>query len=382
MSHYLIDPRDPLVLRDGRASDTEMRTLPFPWPSTTTGCLRTLTGTSAKGRFELSTAEALRIPVAGPLLADEQGNLLPPSPADCLWNRPDDAPAGDETQVERRRLAPLDALPAGAAYGADGLNDLKLLAPTDNGGEMPKAKAASAPAFWRWSDFARWLQSRPTAMERCERSAFLAPLPVERRIHVKIDAETQTAEDGMLFSTQAVVFAHGKERFQLAVRCPDERLARKVPDNGVAVHVGGKRRLSFLRPATARWPDFGTVFPNGLEVGAGRIARIILLTPGLFEAGWRPSDAQLGGQLIAAAVGRPQVISGWGIVEKDPDDRSRGQFGPKAIRRMAPAGSVYWVRLPDGVDPNAWARARWFQGVCDTEQDRLDGFGLCVVGVE
>jgi CRISPR-associated protein Cmr3 len=101
-------------------------------------------------------------------------------------------------------------------------------------------------------------------------------------------------------------------------------------------------------------------------------ARVLLLTPALFAEGAVPGEIA-GARVIAAAVGRPQTISGW--------DMAAG--GPKPTRRMAPAGSVYWVDLSgmSEMRRSDWCAAVHFQSVCSDEQDNLDGFGLAVVGV-
>jgi CRISPR-associated protein Cmr3 len=103
---------------------------------------------------------------------------------------------------------------------------------------------------------------------------------------------------------------------------------------------------------------------------ANRRLRLILVTPGIFEHGYRPSQLE-GASLIAAAVGRPETISGW--------DHARRC--PKICRRMAPAGSVYWIELDKGIDPQEWINRHWMQSISDSPQDRRDGFGLVMIGV-
>jgi CRISPR-associated protein Cmr3 len=66
-------------------------------------------------------------------------------------------------------------------------------------------------------------------------------------------------------------------------------------------------------------------------------------------------------------------VSGWSF-EKETR-------GPKHSRRAAPAGSVYWLDLHDGVRAEDLVREVWMNCVSDDEQDRLDGFGVAVVGV-
>jgi len=97
-------------------------------------------------------------------------------------------------------------------------------------------------------------------------------------------------------------------------------------------------------------------------------ARVVLLTAAWFADGAAP-EALAGARVAAAAVGRPVVVSGW--------DLAAG--GPKVARRLAPAGSVYWVETPG--DPDEWARRVHLTEVSDGEQNRRDGFGLAAVGV-
>lgn len=128
------------------------------------------------------------------------------------------------------------------------------------------------------------------------------------------------------------------------------------------IPLGGERRLSALRR-----DGFDPTWPVP-ALADGR-ARVVLLTPAVFAEGAVP--ARIGGaRVVAAAVPRGAWISGW--------DLRAG--GPKKSRRLAPAGSVYWVELED-LDPSEWAARVQFREVSTDEQDRRDGFGLAVVGV-
>ena len=75
----------------------------------------------------------------------------------------------------------------------------------------------------------------------------------------------------------------------------------------------------------------------------------------------------------AAAVGRPLIVSGWDMLAKKP----------KPSRRLAPAGSVYFVDLSGVDDIEAWVRGRWMKVLPEqpNQQSRCDGYGLAVVGV-
>jgi CRISPR-associated protein Cmr3 len=70
-------------------------------------------------------------------------------------------------------------------------------------------------------------------------------------------------------------------------------------------------------------------------------------------------------------VPRPEVVSGWDLVKGKP----------KKSRRLAPAGSIYFVELngtPE--DRRRWCDETWLACVSDAEQDRRDGFGLAALG--
>lgn len=120
---------------------------------------------------------------------------------------------------------------------------------------------------------------------------------------------------------------------------------------------------------------------------------MILATPAIFSNGWLPAwlkckrlddgsdvlegtppgasdDLKL--RLISACVDRWKPISGWSAEAK-----SRG---PKAIRRMVPAGSVYFFEVQPGGNSSELGKL-WLRSVCDKEEDRKDGFGLAVWGI-
>jgi CRISPR-associated protein Cmr3 len=115
------------------------------------------------------------------------------------------------------------------------------------------------------------------------------------------------------------------------------------------------------------------------SIVATRRARLLLLTPAIFEngylPGWSGGSWPLGGDVEAtvraAAVPRPAILSGWNL--------ETGR--PKPTRRLAAAGSVYFLEL-QGTDEaiHQWCDAAWLGCVSDDEQDRRDGFGLAALG--
>src|SRR5215218_6714985 len=93
MSTWIIEPRDPFIARDGRpfgaTPGARAASLNFPFPSTTTGGLRTRVGL-VSGSFDTQKIEEVkRIGVRGPLLAElnddgEVAEWLAPAPLDAL----------------------------------------------------------------------------------------------------------------------------------------------------------------------------------------------------------------------------------------------------------------------------------------------------------
>jgi CRISPR-associated protein Cmr3 len=95
---------------------------------------------------------------------------------------------------------------------------------------------------------------------------------------------------------------------------------------------------------------------------------VVLTTPASFSEGSVPKQLS-GARVVAACVGRPEVVSGWDF------EKNR----PKPARRVCPAGSVFWVE-PEG-DVQDYVNRVWLQSVCTDEQDQRDGYGIALVGV-
>ncbi|PSM32300.1 type III-B CRISPR module-associated Cmr3 family protein [Haliangium sp. UPWRP_2] len=398
MSTWILEPRDTLLCRDARPSNLgagAMRTIDFPWPSTLAGLLRSRIGSDEHGQFTLGVADANQISVRGPLLVElgtpDRQKLWLPAPHDCFYW------ADSETKViTRQALAPLRLASVFPGAQSDLPDWLELI-----GYERQPitGKPYERPAFWPWEDYLAWLMNPRAPSATWTQESFgshgIKALPRERRQHVAIDPATQTARDGALFMTEMLRFvqtsAHGDGVKQLgllfACANPQASASPARPLLPGCVMMGGERRLSFLREHDETFPDLPK-FPEEFFVKKERTARVILLTPGIFKKGFAPpfiGSPEV--KVIAAAVPRAQVVSGWDF-QRDSQNK---QKGAKPIRRMAPAGSVYWVRLPATMDQQAtqaWLAKLWMQNLSDeptsqepTSQDVRDGFGLCVVGL-
>jgi len=339
----------------------QARSLDFPWPSTIAGLARTQAGRDRDGHFDTTRIpELLAQEVAGPWLTeiDTAGNATSvafPAPRDAVAFRAADG------VVSIHRLAP-GAFVAGAGSSLPpGMQPVMFV------GEVPAGKATAGPAFWRWRELEPWL-----LQGRAPPPNFgIAALEHERRFHVAIDPQTGTAADGKLFASDGLRFWNltptSLENQRLALGfSTGEALSLRAD----AVKLGGEGRISYLRDGGRAFPSCPAALLDTLA--RTRRGRVVLATPGIFDNGSVPRTATIfGATILATRVDRPAVISGW--------DHASDQ--PKPSRRMAPAGSVYWVDLSGIPDMGAWLSSAWGRPVQEqADQDRRDGFGLALVG--
>jgi len=383
MTIWLIEPRDPVIFRDGRpfnaSPGARAKTLSFPLPATTAGATRTRAGRDANGHFDSSRIKELcGKQLRGPLLVElgEDGGVkdwLFPAPADALILK------HEPYKKEAGRLIPLTVVQAPTGTATNLGDSLALVGVAASADGKPHSKA---PAFWRQAQFEAWLLG-PKAEDVAFANLGISGPVRESRMHVSIASDKQTAEDGALFQTAGLEFT------TLPASPEDEplplaeagRLALALQTNaGVKAgldFLGGERRIVHWQETDAAFPACPKCVSDAIK--AQKHCRLILLTPGLFVKGYLPAlDPQIVGGLkatvVAAAVNRYQTVSGWDY-EKDK---------PKPTRRLAPAGSVYFLKLdgnPDDTAIDSFIDAVWMHNISDDPQDRLDGFGLAALGV-
>lgn len=357
----LIEPRDPLIVRDGRpftsSPGARARSLPFPLPQTLAGAIRTRIGLTQGWCFPEDAAKARQIGIRGPLLVERQGEdwqPMAPAPADAVL-------LSGAKRTCLYRLLPLDPGQGVQTNLPEGLYPVGIPHPDS------KSKPLAMPRFWSWATFERWLDEPPLQRE-VARETLGHDGPVgEMRTHLKLNPKTQTAEEGYLFQTSGLEFVRkiGGSPRRLALA-----LWVEGAPNGL-FPLGGERRLALWQEQTLTQPEP----PPGLleRLKQHRAARVIFLTPGAFAEDYLPRGRRLRGASIeAVALGRSTVASGW--------DLERHEAKPS--RRLVPSGSVYFVRFPDWseVQIETWLKEVWMQNLSDEVRDRLDGYGLAVVG--
>lgn len=402
MIYLTLEPRDPVVARDGRpfgaGQGLHMRSLDWPYPSVLAGSLRTLLGKIIGSKFDEQTVAALKaLSIAGPLPFAQgepffpQGKLFFPGARDIVFKRNETTePEEKPLQVFRRR--PFDFKHGEGCNLLDGLLPLQLFPAASE-----DFKPATGPAFWSRDIMASWLANssgqgfvgpldpESTDVERRSsrllESGYLAAPAQDRRTHVQLDPDLLAAKEGLLFSTTGLAFDH---QVQLAARVNAGPEFVEVLSHLSSFHpFGGERRLVHWRRAEGigdQWTCPNIIREAFVDTPG---VRMVLATPALFGHGWKPEwlGQDLAGTvpgtgvsvtLKAAVIDRWKPISGWGL--------ELGHLGPKPVRRLVPAGAVYFFAVEQG-DPTELADNVWLESMCDDPQDRRDGFGLALWGV-
>lgn len=413
MEIWLIEPHDSLIVRDGKPfgpnPGARASTLPFPFPSTTTGGIRTRAGINKEGIFDTSQISWVKtIKVRGPLLVQlsEDENSIPvngwlvPAPADAVVFEIESL--SDKQYSNDREGLIKQIIPRKTRRFADGAEtdldsqdkDAPMLVGLLPGHEDDLGKPYKyPPLYWYWNIFENWLldPSRYIGTIELSRLGHRGP-EREHRLHVSIDAERRAAKEGALFETSGLEFTHagkGQQRLSEAQRLALAIIVGEDKDTENMIHEGitsfaGERRIVSWRKSNSQLPACDPDLKKAIK--RQKACRVFLLTPAYFKEGYRPTwllEPKHGVQpkLEAIAIQRPQVVSGWDFEKRKP----------KPTRRLAPAGTVLFLTLegtPDAIE--TWIDSIWMSCISDDEENkensdnpeqyRNDGFGLAVVG--
>jgi CRISPR-associated protein Cmr3 len=185
-------------------------------------------------------------------------------------------------------------------------------------------------------------------------------------VGIGLNADTRSADDGKLFTTQAVAFKP-RVGFVASVR------GAALPNQGT-LRLGGDGRAAKSNHVAYQPPQ-----ANLQNIAAQGRCRIVLTTPGLFAQGWLPNGFKrtddgshwlnLGGvraHLVCATMPRSETISGWDLAS----------WQPKAALRSAPSGSVYWLdqiqATPEAL--SKLAENGFWSTACEDTHRRAEGF--------
>lgn len=366
-----LQPLDVLYLRGNRlfgAPGAHGESLMPPWPSLLAGALRSHllaqagvnVGAFGRGecRAEGELGDCLGTPqrpgtfrLAGLWLARRNGQIEPllPCPADLF--------VGDN---EVRYLRP------SAAAG----EEMQTSAPLAHCATLvaPKPGKPKTGLWLTGGGVGQYLRGAPLAAGDLIESRQL--WRSDARVGIALDPGSRAAAKGKIYSTDAVAPAKDVGFLVALEGCPAGHF------NPGLVRLGGDGRAAALQPCSASPPG-----PDLPRLSAEKRFRLALLTPGLFAGGWLPPQIEcrdgeclwrgngFKARLLAAAVPRAVVISGWDLAQRRP----------KPARRAAPAGSVYWFDQFEGdpaalaatvasglwggePDPAADDRSRWAEG--------------------
>jgi len=245
-------------------------------------------------------------------------------------------------------------------------------------------KAVTKYQFWSEGSIRRWLIGRPDQafQPRCTEG-----FPKEERVHIGMEHALGRAADQMLFSTQGLVIpdvgtnSFGQCSLVALVRTPDDEIQALLGDVDVLQTFGGERRLSRFRSSLAsnelRCSDAAREL---LSKSTG--FRMFLATPAIFSGGWLPGwldpvslegtpptvESNLRLKLRGACVQRWRAVSGWDLEQRTE----------KPVRRLVPAGSVYFFHKVEGSGEELVDA--WMEPVSDEDKDRRDGYGVALWG--
>ena len=384
-----IEPLDVLFLRGNKLfgdPGSYGESLVPPWPSVAAGALRSRMladervdlAAFARGEVDHPTLGTPTLPGSFAVtafhlarrFADGRVELLIAPPADLVISE-------SEGKVSSVRSLQPTVLASGLEASSP-LPRLPVLA----------EEQRSKPAGGYWLTQAGWEKylkgEKPAADDLLKASQLWA---IDHRVGVGLDAHTRRAADGKLFSVQAVSMVQPRHEIAKRRVMKDDKQHQEpiladyavgflasvscasLPKDG-SLRLGGDGRAAALHPCDAPPPT-----ADHAAIAAARRCRIVLSTPGIFADGWRlPGvDAQgrfaLGGvrgKLVCAAVPRFEAISGWDLAQREP----------KPARRVAPAGSVYWLDELDAT-PDALgklAAAGLWDKACEDAARRAEGF--------
>ena len=394
MTVFILSWRDGIFAKDGRgwytSASGRAHGLPWPFPSTLLGALRTAWGRSQENadnklftpqdwtkatNLHLGRTVVVRAPIA------QNGQ---PGVEHRVWPVPCDALFLDNEKPEPDVIHLDPKAPRLTTMGSDDDDAREALwVPVVERPGKPKAP----PAWWSEGAFIEWLKSSE-AQGAASRTGF-AP---ERRfqMHVGISAATQTAEDSLLYGyeiLETLDVLPGKDTpHEWRIAC--EATPWDDPPARMAATFGGDRRPMSLEKSDDKLfacpkelaEAFDEMKPKGL--------RLVVTTPMASDKGWLPEEFErvsagdkekyvantLPGlstpvELLAALVGRPRHVSGWDMATQRP----------KPTTRLIPPGSVYHVVKQNRESfTAAEAQALWLQAMgAKTEE----GFGRIVPGL-
>jgi CRISPR-associated protein Cmr3 len=367
-AHRFIEPLDVLFLRGNKLfgdPGSYGESLVPPWPSAAAGALRSQMlahdGTDlaafAKGQISHPSLGTPQAPgsfaLTSFMLARKSTNgtveTLHALPADLVATEKDD----------KRHLQSLrPQLPSHGMRSSSRFTQVPVLA------EAERRKASSG--LWLtqagWQKYLRGQLPDPVHDLLTTSDCWA----IDARVGIGLNSDTRSADDGKLFTAQAVAFKPGIGFFA-SVR------GATLLSKGT-LRLGGDGRAASSQSVAHQTPQ-----ADMHAIAAQGRCRVVLTTSGLFTQGWLPngfaqqSDGHhwlvlhgVRARLVCATVPRAETISGW--------DLARWQ--PKAALRAAPTGSVFWLDQLQATPETLGklAESGFWSAACEDTQRRAEGF--------
>lgn len=326
--------------------------------------------------------------ICGPLLTctDKQGTkILLPAPADSLCL------AKEGVSTIYRLIPETIGEGEGEGEGTDIESLLIPIFPLEKDKDKLKGKPAKdTPKFWTYEKMEQWLLDE-TLDSLPAKDQGVQNLPIETRTHVSIKAETQTAKTGHLFQTTGLDFSRqrltsdenkkswGWEQQEFGLAC---QFSEDFGDGYRT--IGGESRLGQIERIDNLIPVCPTELASKVRKSKG--FRLILATPAIFSKGYIPQfinketmQGELNSmtlKLHAVAVPRWQAGTSWDMAANKDKHKSKNGTGMRSLKRLTPAGTVYWFELiqPQTIE----AESFWLTTMSDERAN--DGYGLTLMG--
>lgn len=202
----------------------------------------------------------------------------------------------------------------------------------------------------------------------------------EPRVGIALNPQTNTTEEGKLYM---VNYVRLKDDWSFYAKI--ENLSA-LPKEG-AIRFGGASRVCYYK--TLENDPFRFYTQENVEqklkerISQTKEFKLVFLTPTIFKNGWLPNNIKfesnnnnynyiletpkIKAKLLTACLERPKYISGWDIANKKP----------KPLKKLVPAGSVYYFELIGGSVDDLFNEFN-FKNFSD-ENPNL-GFGLTMIG--
>lgn len=329
--YRFIKPVDVLYLRGNKLfgdPGSFSESLVPPWPSVAAGAIRSRMlvddkvnlNAFAKGKIDHPELGNVESPgsfvLTGFYLAKNQANqleILMPLPADLVINET------AEQELILDRLVPTKIH-----------NGLLTSYPLSLMPVLAQAKTRSKAVTGYWLNQAGWetyLAGNTPSNQHLVASSELWAL--DARVGIGMNPATGSVEEGKLFSAQAVAFKEGVG-FVATVK-------GAIPPKEGLLRFGGDGRAASIKVANLQITE-----PKYSIISKAKRCALILTSPALFPDGWLLPGLDkeqnfkakgISARLVAAAITRPEIISGWDLAKQQP----------KPAQKVVPAGSVYWL---------------------------------------